>query len=610
MQGGATKPIRDKNFASSTETVALNYILDLCRGVDASGLLLANCTDAQLRITANVQLQYLLVYNMSSTSISPLVVDTDASLTLVNAVFLGNSVTGVPQSNASLYASAIYLNGSARLEASGLVVQGNAQRFTPPAAAHSQQDSPPFTASVIATTEGCPAVVAYTVFVGNGVRRDGGAATGSGTALHLNRYGTANEEIPACNITLYTNTFIGNMAQEWGGAVWVWGWQTMPVNITQNVFVRNRVISSSDLDCSDTTMAGYSRGGAMVVDPDQGTVSLSRNHWVDNHACVLGGALYAASSQGVRIDSDVFESNSAMGGLGGALVLQAIKSGVTTINSVRFIHNTAQRGGALFADRLALDVTDTMFMHNIANFTGGGLQCDGCLEVRIERWVALGITLTSTVLQFVYSTGCDSLGGRGMQATLLTCSQFTIRGQPRWQRRRCQHSVNRGCYNHGLQLRQQHGHFECRQCNHLLQGWHWFWGGPVPRHVAGKRNVVRCVVVGVCWWKRSQTSREIIVVTTGSYKDGCVHLQVGDARAVLASQSREGTIPSAHLTNCNFTGNSATNGGAVLYALACPHADRVSCQALHVSGSETSMEKNTVEGGSGADLWMVEVSTA
>jgi predicted outer membrane repeat protein len=89
-----------------------------------------------------------------------------------------------------------------------------------------------------------------------------------------------------------------------------------------------------------------------------------------------------------------------------------------------------------------------------------------------------------------------------------------------------------------------------------------------------------------------------------------LHVQVGNARAALASKTLEATIPSANVINCNFTGNSATNGGAVLYALACPHEDRASCQTLRLKGSETHMEGNVVEGGSGADLWMVEVSTA
>jgi predicted outer membrane repeat protein len=351
--------------------------------MNASGLLLANCTDAQLRIAANVQLQYLMVYNVTSTSISPLFVDSDSTLTLLNAVFLGNSVTSVPQSNASLYASAVYLNGSARLEASGLVVQGNAQRFTPFAAPDSKQGSPAFTASVIATTEGCPAVVAHSVFVGNGVRRDGGAAAGSGTALVLNRNGASNYNISDCSITLYNNTFIGNMAQEWGGAVWVWGWQPMPVNITQNVFARNRVVhSNATRDCGDGSFAGWARGGAMTVMSGAG-VSLSRNHWAGNHACMLGGALSVFNVEDVAIEGDVFEANSAEGGMGGAVVLQARESSRALINSVRFTGNAAQRGGALFVEGMDLDCKFTVFSGNRAKLSGGGLNCDSCRDVLI-----------------------------------------------------------------------------------------------------------------------------------------------------------------------------------------------------------------------------------
>jgi hypothetical protein len=356
----------------------------LRRATDASGLLLANCTDAQLRITANLQLQYLLVYNMSSTSISPLLVDTNATLTLLNAVFLGSSVTGVPQSNASLHASAIYLHGSARLEASGLVVQGNAQRFTPPATAHSQQDTPSLTASAIVARIGCPATVAHSVFSGNGVRRDGGAATDSGTALLRNSLGIRNS--PSCNITLYNNTFINNWAQNWAGAVWLWGSQAMHVDITQNVFALNRVASSSSTrDCDDGPNAGRARGGAMAVMSRAGNVSLSRNRWAENHACMLGGALSVFDVQDVVIQDDVFERNSADTGMGGALVLQARESSRAELINVSFTGNAAQRGGALFVEGMDLDCKDTMFSGNWAKISGGGLQCELCGDVGIYR---------------------------------------------------------------------------------------------------------------------------------------------------------------------------------------------------------------------------------
>jgi hypothetical protein len=244
----------------------------------------------------------------------------------------------------------------------------------------------------MATTEGCPAVVAHSVFVGNGVRRDGGAAAGSGTALHLNRYGTSNYNISDCSITLYNNTFIGNLAQEWGGAVWIWGWQRMDVNITQNVFARNRLVSSSvDTACGGGMSGGWARGGAMVLDPDEGSVVLSRNLWAANHACVLGGALYAASSQGVLIDSDVYERNSADGGMGGAVVLRGQDSSMSSLNNVRFVSNSAQRGGALFVDGSTIDITDTAFMDNMAAVSGGGLLCDRCRNVQLTRWGAAGI---------------------------------------------------------------------------------------------------------------------------------------------------------------------------------------------------------------------------
>ncbi len=79
------------------------------------------------------------------------------------------------------------------------------------------------------------------------------------------------------------------------------------------------------------------------------------------------------------------------------------------------------------------------------------------------------------------------------------------------------------------------------------------------------------------------------------------------ADALLALRSAEGRIPAARLADCTFTNNSATNGGGLLYAMACPRDSLASCQQLTLGGADTRLAANKAAGGSGPNVWALEV---
>jgi hypothetical protein len=93
----------------------------------------------------------------------------------------------------------------------------------------------------------------------------------------------------------------------------------------------------------------------------------------------------------------------------------------------------------------------------------------------------------------------------------------------------------------------------------------------------------------------------------------CMHLrhacmlQVSGADALLATRSSEATTPQANVVNCTLRNNSATNGGGVLFSSVCQDGMPQACQALSLSGSRTRMLENVALGGSGADVWVMEV---
>ncbi len=83
--------------------------------------------------------------------------------------------------------------------------------------------------------------------------------------------------------------------------------------------------------------------------------------------------------------------------------------------------------------------------------------------------------------------------------------------------------------------------------------------------------------------------------------------QVSGADVLLALHSAEGRIPAARLADCTFTNNSATNGGGLLYAMACPRDNLATCQPLTMSGAGTRLAANKAAGGSGPNVWALEV---
>lgn len=121
-------------------------------------------------------------------------------------------------------------------------------------------------------------------------------------------------------------------------------------------------------------------GGAVFVGSGTSRLSVVDTEFVGNVADgEAGGALYffpgGGEAEEVRIVDSTFESNGAIGA-GGAVMVDADGTEVTVSGS-SFIDNSASQGGAAaFEDVDDLDIRDSTFEGNVAEFAGGALYID------------------------------------------------------------------------------------------------------------------------------------------------------------------------------------------------------------------------------------------
>jgi predicted outer membrane repeat protein len=129
----------------------------------------------------------------------------------------------------------------------------------------------------------------------------------------------------------------------------------------------------------------------MLVDTYDGELVLANNRWTDNHACLVGGALAASTTNWATIDGDVFEDNTAASGLGGAASLTGNGGTDVDILNARFVGNSALHGGAVYVQDVAVSFSAGEVLDNVAEVVGGGLSCVACRELQITKYACAWI---------------------------------------------------------------------------------------------------------------------------------------------------------------------------------------------------------------------------
>lgn len=163
-------------------------------------------------------------------------------------------------------------------------------------------------------------------------------------------------------ISMKENTFTGNEAKEYGGAIYNYG--TDDFKVTDSHFTENK--------------AGI-RGGAVYTTYElKQPVEISGSEFTGNSSETGGGAVYIASKNILNIKDSTFTKNTAIKGFGGAVAMGTSTSEMSLAGTVDFKENTAgdsaYGGGAIMAGR-AFDIAEqaqVTFEKNTAATTIGG----------------------------------------------------------------------------------------------------------------------------------------------------------------------------------------------------------------------------------------------
>ena len=143
------------------------------------------------------------------------------------------------------------------------------------------------------------------------------------------------------------DTFTANIAQEYGGAVYI---------------KRDGMFTDSKFN---NNSAQY--GGAVFI--NNGSCTIINSTFTNNSASADGGAVLMNNGSCTIVNS-TFTNNSASAN-GGAL---SIKYGNCTIINSTFINNTAKYGGAIFLNFVNYTFTDSTFKYNIVEMDGGAIS--------------------------------------------------------------------------------------------------------------------------------------------------------------------------------------------------------------------------------------------
>ena len=160
--------------------------------------------------------------------------------------------------------------------------------------------------------------------------------------------------------SLKNNTFQNNNTSQYGGAVCVYN---STLNLTGNTFLLN---------------FAQLLGGALVIETNT-NLSLIRNTFANNFAALQGGAISTNDSI-LNLKENTFQSNSAH--QGGALLIQF--NNTLSLTGNKFCNNSASEGsgGALSIHHSSLNLTENTFHSNTAS-TGGALSVDTCNHLSI-----------------------------------------------------------------------------------------------------------------------------------------------------------------------------------------------------------------------------------
>ena len=169
------------------------------------------------------------------------------------------------------------------------------------------------------------------------------------------------------------DTFTANIAQEYGGAVYIKRDGMFTDSKFNNnsaqyggaVFINNG--SCTIINSTFTNNSASANGGALSI--KYGSCTIINSTFTNNSASADGGAVLMNNGSCTIINS-TFTNNSASAN-GGAL---SIKYGNCTIINSTFINNTAKYGGAIFLYFVNYTFTDSTFKYNIVEMDGGAIS--------------------------------------------------------------------------------------------------------------------------------------------------------------------------------------------------------------------------------------------
>ncbi|MBO5379134.1 MAG: hypothetical protein J6A90_02290 [Clostridia bacterium] len=167
----------------------------------------------------------------------------------------------------------------------------------------------------------------------HGYTVDGVTSGGNGGVIHAGAVKATDEIVGAKSITIgkgtkiTSNTFVGNSANNGGGAIYIYN--------TETAFTANEIVASGNEATKNYGGALYIRGASITV--NIGTIESS-----DNHAGSNGGAVYLYAFKGGKIDKLTANGNTTNTS-GGALYIAG--SAEVTIGELYGSGNTATTDG-------------------------------------------------------------------------------------------------------------------------------------------------------------------------------------------------------------------------------------------------------------------------
>ncbi|MBE6494618.1 MAG: hypothetical protein E7Z84_08465, partial [Methanosphaera stadtmanae] len=204
----------------------------------------------------------------------------------------------------------------------------------------------------------------------------------------IENYGTLT--INNCNFTGNENRNDGPDEDDYGDMILTTGdsliYNYNKMSISNSIFKNNLgkgyggviraidstlTITSSTFDGNwgfNTVNGGSSNGGSLCL--KDSTTTITNSKFLNNNAKQLGGAIFIAGGT-TTINKSNFNNNTGMGG--GVLYIRD-NDGIATVKiyNSNFINNTAYREGGAIYNTAKLEINNSVFKYNIAEFGNGG----------------------------------------------------------------------------------------------------------------------------------------------------------------------------------------------------------------------------------------------